>query len=115
MPWTGKPSPTQWRSGALPVVRTFLAVSFIPEIWGLRGPSAIPSGPHVERIHHHIGMVGVGHLHHQRVGAGAQAVRPEDGHLVALHRVALAQHDLAHLDAVDGYVGGAAGAALLAA
>src|SRR5436190_10719964 len=32
MPWTGKPSPTQWRFGALDVERTFLAV-VMTRIW----------------------------------------------------------------------------------
>src|SRR5688572_19518725 len=64
MLWTGKPSPTQWRSGAVWVERIFFAVAFMDSMWGRgRDPQAgsvqlhlglhLPADPARERVEGH--------------------------------------------------------------
>src|SRR5258706_11286200 len=68
----------------------------------------------VESIHHDVRPIGIDHLDLQGVRAVGEPVRPEDGHLVALDRVALVELHPRLQYAVDENVGHPAGAPLLA-
>src|SRR5687767_14239347 len=70
----------------------------------------------VESVYHDVGtIVDRRNLDHQRMVTGGEPVLPEDRHLVALDRVALAQPDFPYQDAVDVDVDDPAGARLAAA
>src|ERR1044071_2585988 len=80
-----------------------------------RAPSVEALRAHIESVYHHVGSAVRRHLDLQLVRTGGQPIRPEDGGLESLDRIAPEELDLLHESAVEENLGRPAGARLLAA
>src|SRR5258706_3820275 len=84
--------------------------------WGGGGGGGGGARVDIESIHHDVGTIVCRRdLDRQRMGTVGQPILPEDGHLVSLDRITLAQLDRPHKNAVDINVGTSPGAGLFAA